>query len=197
MKRQPVVRINYWSYGAIRTHQFRFTGGHVDKQSRSTYLVRRPADPGSWGVGLAWPVVVCPRQHPGDWKVAKDGQTAVEDWLLRKVHTTTTTTTSTATYRSSFLQSTHSTPGGPWEACSVLDFGLCNACYGRASFIRSRRPAKFAPYSTSHRRLLDQRGKLMKALHCQFRPHCGRGGEKGAFLIGHFLIERVVNTISS
>jgi hypothetical protein len=40
-----------------------------------------------------WPVVVCPRQHPGDWKVAKDGRTAVEDWVLRKLSTTTTTTT--------------------------------------------------------------------------------------------------------
>jgi hypothetical protein len=30
---------------------------------------------------------VCLRQHPGDWKVAKDGRTAVEDWVLRKLHT--------------------------------------------------------------------------------------------------------------
>jgi hypothetical protein len=29
------------------------------------------------------------------FKVAKDGRTAVEDWVLRKIHTTTITTTTT------------------------------------------------------------------------------------------------------
>jgi hypothetical protein len=42
-------------------------------------------------------VVVCPRQHPGDWKVAEDGRTAVEDWVLRMLHTATTTNTTTTT----------------------------------------------------------------------------------------------------
>jgi hypothetical protein len=50
-------------------------------------------------------VGIVPRQHAGDWKVAKDGRTAVEDWVLCKLQTTTTTTTTTTTLRSSAANS--------------------------------------------------------------------------------------------
>jgi hypothetical protein len=69
---------------------------------RRTYVpphARQNANGGLyWFVADLFNTMRCPRQHPGDWKVTEDGRTAVEDWVLCKLHTTTTTTTVGADY---------------------------------------------------------------------------------------------------